>query len=473
VANPIAARPHPAKPHSAGGRSRGRHHRSARRRAPQGFSFIRQFRELLLAACIAYVLGGMPVLWNLVPQVESIVFSGIGAGALVVCAALTRPWRRVDRRLLIAVLVYLALYIGGTYLSYALTGVKTAERWALLSTNTMVLVLGAFYFLTGGALGTERHWAVLAGLIAAYAIVAVYAFTHWEVLTSVDQIARMRREGDVYDYQQIGDSFVLSALALMGMWQLRSRRVKPRSLLLAVGFVALSIVVLFINPSRSSAFLGAFCLLLALVLRTRGWWRIGLIVVLLAGAAFMAIQPASELAEGSRFEALVESPTQDGSVEAREDILGQGWDAISEHPFIGEWAFELERMGKSGLYIHNALDIWAQAGIAPFVAFLVVWGLVFRKLFKGWRKSPRRYGAALPLVAFALLSWVVSRNAAAVLPFIGLGFFAAVVVRAQAREQRTKGRPSKMSRRRSRSSRRTSPAVIRPVPSPDPVGVSQ
>ncbi|MFT4101382.1 MAG: O-antigen ligase family protein [Burkholderiaceae bacterium] len=428
---------------------------------------------MLLAACIAYVLGGMPVLWNLAPQVAPIVFSGIGVAALVVCAALTRPWLRVDRSLLIAIIAYLALYIVGTYLSYALTGVKTAERWALLSTNTMVLGVGAFYFLAGGALGAERRWAIPAGLIVAYAIVALYVFTHWDVLTSADLIYRMRVEGDVYDYQQIGDSFALSALALMALWRLRSRRISRRSMVLAVGFVALSIVVLFVNPSRSAAFLGAFCLLLALVLSARGWWRVGLIVALLAGGAIVAMQPVSDVAEGSRFEALVDDPTTDKSVEGREEILEQGWNAISEHPFIGEWAFELERMGRSGLYIHNALDIWAQAGVAPFIAFLVVWGVVIRKLLKGWRASPRRYGAALPLVAFALLSWVVSRNAAYVLPFVGLGFFAAIIVRAESRQLQMKARRRQTSRRRSRQSRSTPGPVIASVQPSGSAGASR
>ncbi|MFT3805098.1 MAG: hypothetical protein QM766_28240 [Burkholderiaceae bacterium] len=403
-------------------------------------------RELLLAACIAYVLGGMVVSWSVMPQVAPGVFSGIGVGALVVCSVLTRSWSRVDRPLLIAIITYLALYIIGTYVSYALTGAKNAERWGLLSANATVLGVGLLYFLAGAALAAERRWGVPAGLIAACGIVVSFVLAYWDELTSARTAFGQLMDGVVYEYQQIGDSFALSALALMGVWQLRSRRVGRAAMPQALGFVALSIVVLFVNPSRSAAFLGASCLLLALVLRTlvlrtRGRWRTGLIAGLLVGAAVLAMQPASELAGGSRFGSLSDGRIEEVSVEGREAILEHGWQAITEHPLTGEWALDLERMGVSGLHVHNALDIWAQAGIVPFIAFLVVWALVIDKFFSGWRSSPRCYGAALPLLAFALLSWVTSRHAAYILPFVGLGFFAATVARVESRDRRTRAGP--------------------------------
>ena len=116
--------------------------------------------------------------------------------------------------------------------------------------------------------------------------------------------------------------------------------------------------------------------------------------------------------------------------------MNQGLELLSSKPFTGEWAFQLGESGDSGLYMHNALDVWAQAGIVPFLMFVSIWLFTLAGLYVAFKRAPRIARETVPVLMFAALSWALSRNIGFVVLFFCLGYSAAAFGRVRAIRRR-------------------------------------
>jgi len=106
----------------------------------------------------------------------------------------------------------------------------------------------------------------------------------------------------------------------------------------------------------------------------------------------------------------------------RESAFDAGLQAIIDNPLFGRFEFQLEAFGDDGLYIHSALDIWAQAGVLPFLAFMVGMLLIAYRILSMLLRNPDAALKVLPLFFFAVASWSLARYPWAYQLFFAVAF---------------------------------------------------
>ena len=116
------------------------------------------------------------------------------------------------------------------------------------------------------------------------------------------------------------------------------------------------------------------------------------------------------------------------SMAQRTELFWSGLDAIKGSPITGDYAGQIREYGGSGYYIHNALSVWRQFGIVPFILFVGIsavggW-LCFRKLFIERVEAPMWVLAGM-MAGYTILLVVVSKSVFWPLPALAWGLVAA------------------------------------------------
>lgn len=363
---------------------------------------------IALAAIVAFAV--MPIAWNESSGRPSIFWTGLGTASMAFAALVGGFHRYAERRLAVLVTLYLLLYLVGSQLSVWLVPGDEVARQRLLLDARLALVLTAVYFGFGVVVGGRQ---AVAGFVVVFAALLAYAAMHADQFT-LEGIAARTEQGLTTQYQQLGDGFAICALMLMAC---------TRSARASIVLAAIAIPVLFFIPSRSAAFLGAGCLLFAVFSRCGRRGQIGLAIAVIVGLVVFheAIYVQAPL-EGTRHETIAKGDV-DESVVGREEILERGLEVIAEHPFLGEFGFQLREFNAAGYYIHNALDAWAQAGLAAFVAFVFLWFFVAAQWLGQLSRDRQAAVNVAPMLIFGLLSWVFARNASYAILMFTVGYF--------------------------------------------------
>jgi O-antigen ligase len=366
-------------------------------------------RGPVLLADVAFFLGlfGIAWLWN--ETSFSYSFFWTAGVALVVGMAATRygGWDALRGEGALAgwfFLVYPALCVA----SYLLVSHSDGSKEEQMVQDAKELILCLLYFALGHV--AARHVGTLA-IRLTFAACFLYILSKREVFTNPDLFYEVGIErGQSLNYQHVGDAFVIAGILVIQ--QFTSARTR-------IVLFLLSLVVLAVTPSRSSAVLGAVCLFLATF---PGQWRRALIVVVaLAVFAWLAgdSRVLAELLAGTRLEALL-FPQEDVSFLQRNAALREGLDAIARHPLIGLYQFQIDAFDNAGLYIHNILNTWAQAGIVPF---LLLGGFLVSLAWRTVRARARTGSdTAAILLLFAVMSWAYSRTTMSALVFTCVGY---------------------------------------------------
>ncbi len=372
----------------------------------------RAFITGLLAVAFIFQFSLLTIAWDNTVG-STVIYTALSGGLMAASCILCRIDRRHSRTLTLQLTVFMILYALFAVISFYLVGRQSQERWDIFASAVPLLILALIYYGFGVAVGSRvPPWALLITLV----ITAVYTITTRESLTE-HQIYLRGKAGLHTTYQYSGDAFAIVSLLLLGV---------TRSAALRVVLVFTAVAVLFIIPSRSSALIGTVAILVlvdplcrqtdlgaaagqrpdsGLVLRS-----------LLCGC------PAGDVLRHAVRERLHRRRGQFQG--EREAIAVTGWEMIREYFFFGNWAFQLQRFGDAGLYIHNVLDIWAQTGIVPFAAFVIMWISI------GWRialpsNPAMRRDQIIGIALFALLSWMFSRHTHVGLMYFCLGIISA------------------------------------------------
>jgi O-antigen ligase len=163
--------------------------------------------------------------------------------------------------------------------------------------------------------------------------------------------------GDIADYQQLAIYYILVLFIAAALIE----RMAARVLLYVIG-----IVVLFQNGARTEVFSWLLAMIVIEAFRSR---RTAALVALAALVLLPTLSViAALLAEyfpENRVTLLVENTTQDQSYIERKYILDQALQTIMTHPFFGDYA-----RYEPGRYAHNALSVWQDFGLLPFLVFV-------------------------------------------------------------------------------------------------------
>lgn len=378
-----------------------------------------QLSVWLTGAAVIFYFGLLPILWQELSSVPSIIWTGAAASLLWLAAIAARHSSISLRNATTCTLVFCLSYPLFGWISYKAWGQYSSEREALLLQCIPIMLLGLALYLTGAATRSHR---IYHALWAAWAIIICYVAINARNLDPRSLYESTLETGTRLNYQQMGDAFAICCAILAP---------RIRQPLLQWTFIGISIGVMFIIPSRSAAFFGAVALMSVPVLFGNMFIRTS--IVLLGISAFFGYESGlfAQWFEGSRFESALTPGGEDGSWNIRQEIMEYGMALLISKPFTGEWAFQLSELKFAGYYVHNALDVWAQAGIIPFLIFLGIWGYLLIGLLNGLARWPRLAKEAIPVLIFAALSWSLSRNIGFVALFFCLGFASATLAQAR------------------------------------------
>lgn len=370
-----------------------------------------------LFASIVFSMGLLTFLWAEVRVVPSQAWTALAIVIIVIAIASNRADRMDDRRVTIAVGIYFALYGFFMMFSFLFFAEPHEEKLELLILNETQMVMG-FVFYGFGVLCTSQR--ATPGFVAAFALLTIYILQH-KAAFSIAELQRRFDEDQVnIGYQQLGDSLAICAMVLIA----RFKRIP-----VAFPLALLSIILLFIIPSRSAAVFGSIGLLVACMLLSSFRLKLallGLAIIAAVAARVWISYSLTESFEGTRHETLF-TEQEDSSNRERMEILEQGIKVIADNPIFGNFGFELDVFNERGRYIHNFLDVWAQAGLIPFLTLIALVVLIARQWFFMFLSDRDSAYRCLPLLVFGLLSWILSR--AMVYPYLYFvfGFFSATL----------------------------------------------
>lgn len=376
--------------------------------------------KLLVNAAVVFHFGLLVILWQEAKFVPSIAWTGTSACLMGMAALAARHGSLAVRNATVVAMFFFLSYPVFGWLSYKVWGHYSSEREALLMQVIPIMFLGFMLYLVGAAARSHRAfpalWVVWV-IITAYVLINAKKFDPQAMYEQ-----KQADGGSAFNYQQMGDAFAICCAILAP----RIRKVVNQWI-----FVLISVGVMFIIPSRSAALFGAASLCLTFILFGNRFTRISLLSVIgLAGFGYItgAFVP---LFEGTRFESVFSPDASDSSWGSRQEIMDYGTALLISKPFTGEWAFQLSDLKFSGYYIHNALDIWAQTGLVPFLLFLGIWLFLFDAMITGLVRWPRVTKEVMPVLTFVAMSWVLSRNVTFVALFFGVGFASASLAMAR------------------------------------------
>jgi hypothetical protein len=360
-------------------------------------------------ADFAFWLGlfGIAWLWNETSVAYSFYWTAGVALVLGVTATRHGGWDVLRGEGALAGWLFLA-YPAGCVASYLLVSHSDGGKEAQMVQDGKELLLCLLYFALGHV--SARRVGTLA-IRLTFAACFLYILSKREVFTDADLFYQVGIErGQSLNYQHVGDAFVIAGVLVIQ--QFTSARIR-------IVLFMLSLVVLAVTPSRSSAVLGAICLFLATF---PGQWRRALLTgVVLALLGWLAgdSRLLADLLAGTRLEALL-FPQEDVSFLQRNAALREGLETIGNHPLVGLYQFQMDAFDNPGLYIHNILNTWAQAGIVPFVLLIGFLASLARHTVRARARTGSDTAAILLL--FAIMSWAYSRTTMSPLVFACAGY---------------------------------------------------
>ena len=374
--------------------------------------------KLLNNVVAVFTLSLMPILWNELSKEYSFYVTLSAAILMLASVAIARGYELVDPRTALLTGIYLLLFGVCATISYTLVADAAPGRGDHLTYYWGILVFGALYFAFGGVIAATPP---RAGIVSAFLILACYTVIQRESFQISGLQARGFTEGIDTPYQQLGDSFAICSIAVLAFVR--------RSWLAAI-IAMVSIALLFVLPSRSAAVFGSIALLATIALYATLRMRVFLTVVIAIAVIVLQgpiIREVNVAFEGSRHQAIIISPSEDESNLERATILSVGMRVIRDNPIFGYFGFEYAKFGEGGYYIHNVLDIWAQAGVFPFAAFALLWFYLCRQVWLLYARDKTLAIPAIGLLMFVALSWIFARHAANAHLYLCLGYMAGVM----------------------------------------------
>jgi O-antigen ligase len=383
----------------------------------QPAGFVERFKSVSQHSATIVSLGLLTFLWAEVRDVSSIIWTSLAAALMIAAVIANRGDQMDDRRVTKAFLLYFALYSAGMIFSYLFVSPFHVDRLPVLGDRFSAILLALIFYAFGVISSSPKSWPGFAIALAATTLYIVQSRGDF----AVQELYRRYEEDEVnIGYQQLGDSLAICSLVLIGYF-------RQRSFVYCIS--ALTIVLLFIVPSRSAAVFGSLALLLACLLVSTPKVRIALIALTLVAAVsarVWIVYNVTETLEGTRHETLL-TKEEDSSNQERMEILEDGFKSIAANPIFGYFGFELDQTRERGRYIHNFLDVWAQAGILPWLALLLFWALIGRQWYFMYRDDRARAYRSLPFLMFALFSWLFSRSMTYPVLYFCVGYFSSVL----------------------------------------------
>ena len=377
------------------------------------------FVTLLVSLSVIFHLGMLPILWVATPGIPSIVWTGTSASLLFITTLAARHSSISVRWTTVFAVAFFIAYPLFGWVSYKVWGQSSGEREDLLLGLIPVMFLGMVLYFVGAAARSHR---VYRALSITWLIIAAYAVFNARNLDMQGLSDSSSETGVKLSYQLMGDAFAICSTILAP---------RIRNAFWQWIFILVAIGVAFVIPSRSAAMFAAVALLSIPFMSSSMTMRV---MVLIVAACFFAGYKTGTLAtwfEGSRFESVFTPDEQDSSWQIRQEITDKGLMLITNRPFTGEWAFQLSDLKFAGFYMHNALDIWAQTGLIPFLLFMSIWATLLGALVTGLERWPRIARETVPALMFAAMSWALSRNVSFVALFFCLGFASAALAQAR------------------------------------------
>ncbi len=377
------------------------------------------FVTMMVTMAVIFHFALLPILWQEVPSVPSIVWTGVSTALLGLTALAARHSSISIRWTTSTTIAFFVAYPLFAWISYKAWGQYSTEREGLLLQLIPIMFLGLVLYFMGAAARSHR---VFRAFAITWAIIALYALAHAASFDRAGLAESSTETGVKLNYQLMGDAFAICSAILaprirQSVWQWI--------------FILVSIGIMFVIPSRSAAFFGVVALMSIPFMSSS--LSIRAMVIVMALVAYGGYQSGvfATWFEGSRFESALTPHEQDSSWQIRQEIMDRGLMLITNRPFTGEWAFQLSDLKFSGYYMHNALDIWAQTGMIPFLLFLTMWATLLSALMTGLERWPRIAKETVPVLIFAALSWALSRNVGFVALFFCLGFSSAALAQAR------------------------------------------
>ncbi len=377
------------------------------------------FVTLLVSLSVIFHLGMLPILWQETPGIPSIVWTGASASLLLLTTLAARHSSISVRWTTTFAVAFFFAYPTFAWISYKVWGQSSGEREDLLMALVPIVFLGMVLYFVGAAARSHR---VYRAFVITWLIIAAYAVFNARNFNMQGLSDSSSETGVKLNYQLMGDAFAICSTILAprirnAFWQWM--------------FILLAIGVAFVIPSRSAAM---FCVVSLLAIPFLSSSMTMRVMVLIVAACFFVGYKTGTFAtvfEGSRFESVFTPDEQDSSWQIRQEIMNKGLMLITNRPFTGEWAFQLSDLKYSGYYMHNALDIWAQTGLIPFLLFVAIWCTLLGALVTGLERWPRIAHETIPVLMFAALEWALSRNVSFVALFFCLGFASAALAQAR------------------------------------------
>lgn len=378
------------------------------------------FATLMVSLAVVFHFGLLVILWQEARGVPTIVWTATSLCLLSLAAIAARNSSISLPNVTSFTIFFCVAYPIFGWLSYAYWGKYSSEREALLLQTVPIIGLGLALYFVGCAARSHRTYTAIG---AAWCIIALYSLLNYNKFDPQSMYQdSLANAGLSLNYQQLGDAFAITSVIL-------APRIKNTFLQWA--FIAVAIVIMFIIPSRSAAFFGTFSLVLTVFLFGSRFTQILIVVAGIVAALGYSSGMLAEMFEGTRFESVFTPDTEDGSWSARQEIMDYGMAILTSKPFTGEWAFQLSELKFSGYYIHNALDVWAQTGLIPFLIFMGIWAYLLIALINGLSLWPRIAKECLPVLTYAALSWTLARNIGFVALFFCVGFASASLAQAR------------------------------------------
>jgi len=258
-----------------------------------------------------------------------------------------------------AVLLYSAFLICWTSIYYLFgTGVQTFYSYYYYNIAAIFLWLAVYFGMRNLNLDDKWMRIVLAASLPAFLVVAA---SNSEGLF-FDAGSLSGEVEFVSDYQGFARSAVVVALLLLTI---------TRGVLSAAVF-AVAIPLLFILGARSE-FVGFIFVGSAFILLREGVSRVTVLWVP-AGLLFLGYLAYTfdVLGGESRILELLKI-SQDGSYQARGQLMSNAIKTLVAHPLLGDYASQLYQ-GDIGEYAHNGLSAWVSYGLAGFAGFAFLLG---------------------------------------------------------------------------------------------------
>jgi O-antigen ligase len=376
-----------------------------------------RFKSVSQHAATIVSLGLLTFLWAEVRDVPSIFWTSLAAVLMVGAVIANRGDQRDDRRVTKAFLLYFALYSVGMIFSYLFVSPFHVDRLPVLGDRFSAILLALIFYSFGVISSSPKAWPGFAIATVATAIFVIQSRGDF----GIQELYRRYAEDEVnIGYQQLGDSLAICSLVLIAYFRRRA---------FVYCISAVTIVLLFIVPSRSAAVFGSLAVVLACLLVSTTKVRVALIALTLVAAVsarVWIVYNVSESLEGTRHETLL-TKEEDSSNQERMEILEDGFRSIAANPIFGYFGFELDQTRERGRYIHNFLDVWAQAGVLPWLALLLFWALIGRQWYFMYRDDRERAYRTLPFLLFALFSWLFSRSMTYPVLYFCVGYFSSVL----------------------------------------------